>query len=370
MSEQLKDNSRETAQSSDSDGWSDFPPFQGDKPAKNPAEQDETHSETAKNIPDYLSSIDPIRRKEIIDVSAEMTRDIPGAVICGGNASRILYEAYTGKTMFGVGKNDSDIYVPHANLERFLAEQPEGYKLKHDPDENGKERWIRPEDDYIVFTHSGEHIDVFGTGDLHESTTVELDGQTIRVQSLIDQIKDKIRLMRETEGLTKISVDPVHNPDPVSKYGVYAQRILEMADSERGQAELAEHTDELPEDWRETLEAMASQGKYGNQLDPEKRDTFQKKMETWKKTQETMRQIQDQMINELQAYYEANHDKTPGERSGSLPNLVSGLGPKVEESLVEASNPNDFIQIILSKMSPDEKKEIKERIETLANPNE
>lgn len=368
MSETLRNDSEKTAKDrGDDEPWgkaykNSVPPFRGDKLA----EQDDKMSETVEDAPDYLSDIDPVRRKEIIDTSAEMTRDIPGAVICGGNANRILYEAYTGKTMFGVGKNDSDIYVPHTNLEGFLTEQPEGYELKHELDEDGKERWIRPEDDYIVLTHSGEHIDVFGTGDSHESTTVELDGQTIRVQSLTDQIKDKVRMMYETDGLTKIEIDPVHNPDPVSKYGVYAQRILEMADSEKGRAELAEHADELPEDWRETMEAMARQGKYGDQLDPEKRKAFQEKMEAWRKIQELMKQIQDQMMNDLKAYYEANHDKSPEERNGNLPSLVDGLEDKIDEALGEASSPDGFIQKIVGKMSDDEKKAVKNRIKTLA----
>ena len=176
--------------------------------------------------------------------------------------------------------------------------------------------------------------------------------------------------MYETEGLTKIAVDPVHNPDPISKYGVYAQRILEMADSEKGQAELAEHADELPEDWRETMEAMASQGKYGDQLDPEKRDAFQEKMEAWKKIQELMKQIQDQMMNDLRAYFEENHNKSLEERSGTLPSLVSGLENKVNESLNEASSADDFIQKIIGKMSDDEKKEIKSRIKTTAGERE
>ena len=368
MSEILNDGSKKSAENiGDSEPWGKeyeegIPPFQGNKSA----EQDDLMSETVEDAPDYLSDIDPVRRKEIIDTSAEMTRDIPGAVICGGNANRILYEVYTGKTMFGVGKNDSDIYVPHANLEGFLTEQPEGYGLKHELDEDGKERWIRPEDDYIVLIHSGEHIDVFGTGDSHESTTVELDGQTIRIQSLIDQIKDKVRMMYETDGLTKIEIDPVHNPDPISKYGVYAQRILEMADSEKGRAELAKHADELPEDWREIMEAMASQGKYGDQLDPEKRKAFQEKMEAWKKIQELMKQIQNQMMNDLKAYYEANHDKSPEERNGNLPSLVDGLEDKIDEALGEASSPDDFIQKIVGKMSDDEKKAVKNRIKTLA----
>ena len=364
--EQLHNNSENIHESQDNNSWSDFPPFQGEKPMEQQDQQDDNFAEKIENAPDYLTDIDPTRRKEIIDTSAEMTRDIPGAIICGGNANRILYEAYTGKTMFGVGKNDSDIYVPHENMERFLIEQPEGYELKHELDESGQEKWIHPETDYIVLKHSGEHIDVFGTGDSHESTMVELDGQAIRVQSLTDQINDKVRMMYETEGLTKIEVDPIHNPDPISKYGVYAQRILEMADSEKGQAELAEHADELPEDWRETMEAMASQGKYGDQLDPEKRDAFQEKMEAWKKIQELMKQIQDQMMNDLRAYFEENHNKSLEERSGTLPGLVSGIEGKINDSLDEASSADDFIQKIISKMSNDEKKEIKSRIKNAA----
>ena len=191
----------------------------------------------------------------------------------------------------------------------------------------------------------------------------------VRVQSLTDQINDKIKLMFETNGLADIPVDPIHNPDPISKYGVYAQYILEMADSEKGQAELAEHADELPEDWRETMEVMASQGKYGKPVDPKKRDAFQEKMEAWQKIQEQMRQIQDQMINELCTYFEANHSKSPDERSDSLPNLVSGLEDKISESLGEASSPDEFIQTLMNKMSDDEKKGIKDRIKTMAGGN-
>ena len=368
MNEKPKINPEETMQTSntDEDGWATgFPPFAGEKPT----EHDAAYFEAVENAPDYLSDIDPARRKEIVDTSAEMTRDIPGAIICGGNANRVLYEAYTGKTMFGVGKNDSDIYVPRANLEGFLTEQPEGYALKRELDENGKEKWIRPEDDYIVFTHSGEHIDVFGTGDSHESTTVELDGQAIRVQSLVDQIKDKLDLMRDTDGLKNINIDPVHNPDPVSKYGVYAQRILEMVDSEQGQAELAKHGNELPENWRETMETMASQGEYGDQVDPERRGIFQEKMEAWKKIQKRMKKLQDQMINDLRVYFDANYNKPLEERSGSLPSFMTGFEGKIEESLNEAPNSNEFVKTIMEKISSEEKKEIKDRIKQAAITN-
>lgn len=113
---------------------------------------------------------------------------------------------------------------------------------------------------------TGDHIDTQSIDDSHKSTEVEIDGKIVRVQSLTDQINDKIKLMLETNSLADIPIDPVHNPDPISTYGVYAQKILEMADSEKSQAELAEHADELPEDWRETMEVMASQGKYGEPI--------------------------------------------------------------------------------------------------------
>lgn len=369
--EQLNNNSESSPQTPESKGWSNFPPFQGDQPTKESAEQNKPSSEIVEDTPDYLSDIDPVRRKEIIDTSAEMTRDIPGSMLFGGNADRILYEVYTGKTMFGVGKNDADIYVSQSTFNELLTEQPAGYELDRELDENEKEKWIRPQDGYLVLTNltTGDHIDTQSVDDSHKSTEVEIDGKMVRVQSLTDQINDKIKLMFETNGLADIPVDPIHNPDPISKYGVYAQYILEMADSEKGQAELAEHADELPKDWRETMEVMASQGKYGNPVDQEKRDAFQEKMEAWQKIQEQMKQIQDQMINELRAYFETNHSKSPDERSDSLPNLVSGLEDKIGESLGEASSPDEFIQTLMNKMSDDEKKGIKDRIKTMAGGN-
>lgn len=63
-----------------------------------------------------------------------------------------------------------------------------------------------------------------------------------------------------------------------------------------------------------------------------------------------MKQIQDQMMNELQAYFEANHGKNPDERSGSLPNLVNGLENKINDSLVETSSPDEFIKTIMGKI--------------------
>ncbi len=371
VSEQLKNSSEGVSRTSEGDGWRDFPPFQGDKPAEKLAAQDEMSSETVENTPDYLSDIDPVRRKEIIDTSAEMTRDIPGAMLFGGNANRILYEAYTGKTMFGVGKNDADIYVPQTTFNELLIKPPEGYELNRELDENGKEKWIRSQEGYLVLTNlkTRDHIDTQSVDDSHRSTEVEIDGRTIRVQSLTDQINDKIKLMFETNGLADIPIDPIHNPDPVSKYGVYAQKILEMADSEKGKAELTEHADELPEDWRETMEVMASQGRYGEPVSQERSNSFQEKLKAWKEIQEKMNQVQGQMMGELRAYYEVNHGRPFEERSGSLPSLVTGFKDRIEDSLSEASNSDEFIQAVMEKLSLEEKREIKERIKEIASTN-
>ena len=261
-------------------------------------------------------------------------------------------------------KNDADIYVPQATFDQLLIEQPAGYELNRELDENGKEKWIRPQEGYLVLTNltTGDHIDTQSVDDSHKSTEVEIDGKMVRVQSLTDQINDKIRLMFETDGLKGIPIDPIHNPDPISKYGVYAQYILEMADSERGQAELAKHADELPEDWRETMEIMASQGEYGKPVSQEKRDAFQEKMEAWKKS----KQMQDQMVSDLRDYYESNHDKAPEESSVELPSLMEGFEGIVNEALGESSSSNDFIQKIIGRMSDSEKKAIKDRIKSLA----
>lgn len=173
--------------------------------------------------------------------------------------------------------------------------------------------------------------------------------------------------MYETNGLANMEIDPLHNPDPINKYGVYAQRILEIADSEKGRAEIAEYANELPEDWRAIMEGMASQGKYGNQLKPEKREAFLEKMEVWQKQQELMEKILDQTMTDLEVYYETNHSKLPQERDGNLPSLLNGFKVKINEILREASSADDFIEKIIGKMSNSEKESIKDKLRNLAN---
>ena len=105
---------------------------------------------------------------------------------------------------------------------------------------------------------------------------------------------------------------------------------------------------------------------YDDQLDQEEHDEYKERMKAWEKIQKMMKQIQDQLISELQKYYEDNHDKAPEERSDTLPSLVNGFEDKIEASLNEASSPDDFIQTIINKISPDGVKEVKDRIKAIA----
>ncbi len=323
--------------------------------------QDQTKEdmpESAENLvstPEYLTEIDDKRRTEIIDTSAEMTAEIPSAVICGGNAQRLLYEAYTGKKMFGVGKNDSDIYVSNANFNTFLIQPPEGYTIKHELDEDGQEKWVKPDEKYLVLTKHGEQIDVFGRGDSHDYTTIEIDGKSIRVQSLTDQIKDKLDLMMKTEGLTTIEKDPIHNPDPASKYGVYAQRLLEVIGAKPDEV----NESELPEDWRETLEVMAAQGKYGEPIAPEKEKAFQEKLEAWQAIEKQIRERTAALMAELKLYYESSKNNAD---DISLPPLVSDYDTEIREALAEADTADNFIAIIISKLSDEQKDMIRKQI--------
>ena len=74
--ELLNNNSESPSQTPENNDWSNFPPFRGDKSVEKSTDQDESSSEIIENAPDYLSDIDPARRKEIIDTSAEMAEKI------------------------------------------------------------------------------------------------------------------------------------------------------------------------------------------------------------------------------------------------------------------------------------------------------
>lgn len=145
-----------------------YPPFNKEAAKARVAEAKKTpeeraHEQLAKC--EYLADMNPERRSQVIDVSTEITKDIPDAVIMGGNALRILYEAKTGKTMFGVSKNDHDINVPEEKIQEYVEDGgANGWPLDLEKDADGNYEWIKPQENYVVINQPGghEHIDVFG----------------------------------------------------------------------------------------------------------------------------------------------------------------------------------------------------------------
>ena len=325
--------------------------------------------EIIEKMPEYLGDIDDERRTEIIDSSAEMTDKIPDSIIMGGNALRILYEAKTGKKMFGVGKNDSDIYVPRESIGRYMETPPEGYRLKHELEEDGSERWLRPEEGYIVFmpNDSHEHIDVMaGNDDNLDSEMIELDGKQIRVQTLTSQIVDKLKLWETSDGLKDIPIDPAHNPDPISKYGVYAQKLLEIVDS----VPLGEIDEsKLPEGWRDTLEMMASQGKYGIEIggtveeQERKKNEMKERLEAYKKRQEEIQKKKDALVAELSGWYNDGMAK-----NAPLPPMAMEYVGAYSDTVMETATKSDtavaFIRNLLTSLSRSELEQVRNKLES------
>lgn len=336
----------------------DYPPFDKTATEARVAEAKKTPEEKAHEQLarcEYLSDMDPERRSQIIDTSAEITKDIPDAVIMGGNALRILYEAKTGKTMFGVSKNNHDINVPSEKIQEYIENDGvNGWPLDREKDTNGNYEWIRPEENYVVINQPDghEYIDVFGVVDIGSPETVTIDGKEIRIQSLNDQIKDKVRLMLESDGLSKL------DSDSQDKYGVHAQRLLEIVDA------APEDIDEsqLPEGWRETLEEMAAQGRFGKDADPAEAERFKEMLAREKEHREKNEQKKRELIESLKSYYMQAQAGGDAELSGEA-SILSDHTDQVNDILQKSSGVDNFIQNLLSELGRDTLDEIKENIE-------
>jgi len=337
---------------------SDFPPFDKDVAEAHVAEAKKTpeeraHEQLAKC--EYLTDMDPERRSQIIDTSAEITKDIPDAVIMGGNALRILYEAKTGKTMFGVSKNDHDINVPQGKIQEYIENGGvNGWPLDREKDADGNYEWIRPEENYVVINQPDghEYIDVFGVADIGSPEIVTIDGKEIRIQSLNDQIKDKVRLMLGSDGLSKL------DSDSQDKYGVHAQRLLEIVDA------APEDVDEsqLPEGWRETLEEMAAQGRFGKNADPAEAEKFKEMLAREKERREKIEQKKRELVESLRSYYNQAQTNKNAELSGEA-SMLSSYANQVDDILHKSSSADNFIQNLLSGLDRNTLDEIKENIE-------
>jgi len=165
--------------------------------------------------PKYLEPIDTETRNKIVTVSSKVTTEIPGCVIVGGAALRLLYEVKTGNPMFGAGKGDYDIYVPTSQVKEIEQEPPLGYQVNQEP------CFHKPEQGYIVLIdeQNNAHIDVFGRGE-REFEDVVLEGKTIRVLSLGEQVADRLRLF--VEDFKKLK------PGDQDKHRFYIRKLQEI----------------------------------------------------------------------------------------------------------------------------------------------
>ena len=336
----------------------DYPPFNKATAEARVAEAKKTPEERAREQLakcEYLTDMDPKRRSQIIDTSAEITKDIPDAVIIGGNALRILYEAKTGKTMFGVSKNDHDINVPREKIQEYINNDGvNGWSLDREKDADGNYEWIRPQENYVVINQPDghEHIDVFGVADIGSPETVTIDGKEIRIQSLNDQIKDKVKLMFDSDGLSKL------DSDSQDKYGVHAQRLLEIVDASPQDVDESQ----LPEEWRETLEEMAAQGRFGKNADPAKAERFKEMLAREKERREKIEQKKRELVKSLKSYYNQAQTDENAELSGEA-TMLSSYADQVDDILHKSSSADNFIQSLLSELDRDTLGEIKESIE-------
>lgn len=289
----------------------------------------------------YLDAMPPEERQAIIDASVEITRTIPDAVIYGGNALRMLYEARTGRPMFGAGKGDQDIYVPHDRIASIRANPPEGYSVNTDP------RFLPAEggdpEGYVVLTDAeDQHIDVFGR-DGRKSEVVEIAGQTIPILALEEQITDKLNLALQTNGFDDL---PEGDRD---RHGFYATRLLEMAEAGQVDETL------LPPDWREDLRALAAQGNFAEvELSSEEESRHREKMEKYREIQEKVEIEQGALIAELQSVFETTHQEDGNDdpyqkaqnnvaQQPRINEYMPEAIPTIVETAVQAQSMEDFI---------------------------
>lgn len=172
-----------------------------------------------------LEEMNSQSRAEVIEDSARLCETLPHAVLMGGVALRTLYEAKMGKPMFEHSKGDYDIYLPNEDLLRIDQQAPEGYRVDQNPLVH------KPSEGYIVLRDEKDNmIDVFGQDQDRQYEDIVLDGKTIRVLSLGEQIADKLTMYISDFGR-------VH-PKVREKHRLYARKLLELADTVGNEQEI------------------------------------------------------------------------------------------------------------------------------------
>ena len=88
--------------------------------------------------------------------------------------------------------------------------------------------------------------------------------------------------------------------DSQDKYGVHAQRLFEIVEAALEDIDEAQ----LPKGWRDTLEEMATKGRFGSEEDPTEAEKFKEMLEREKERREKIEQKKRELVESLKDYYE------------------------------------------------------------------
>lgn len=146
--------------------------------------------------------------------------------------------------------------------------------------------------------------------------------------------------------------------DSQDKYGVHAQRLFEIVEA------APEDIDEvqLPKGWRDTLEEMATKGRFGSEEDPTEAEKFKEMLEREKERREKIEQKKRELVESLKDYYERSQTEENAKLSGEA-SILSNYADQVDKNLQKSSSADNFIQNLLSGLGRSKLEEIKENIE-------
>ena len=123
---------------------------------------------------------------------------------------------------------------------------------------------------------------------------------------------------------------------------------------------------QLPEGWRETLEVMAAQGRFGKDADPADVEKIKEMQAREKERREKIEQKKRELIESLKEYYEQAQTNDGAELTGDAV-MLSSHADRVDDILHESSSADGFIQNLLSGLDREVLADIKETIEKAVN---
>ena len=119
---------------------------------------------------------------------------------------------------------------------------------------------------------------------------------------------------------------------------------------------------QLPKGWRDTLEEMATKGRFGSEEDSTEAEKFKEMLEREKERREKIEQKKRELVESLKDYYERSQTEENAELSGEA-SILSNYADQVDEILQKSSSADNFIQNLLSGLGRSKLEEIKENIE-------